>query len=137
MTSFRVLALALSMLMIIGMVKGRWLDLETYAYDHNISNENPPNIELRISNSSTSYGGKKCESLYRFLPCADTMPEGVFLMFLHTYLMMLGEEWSREGSEALYVWIGADRKVGASVFRVLVALPKIVVFVGILECGKE
>ncbi|GKG12695.1 hypothetical protein Tco_0346932, partial [Tanacetum coccineum] len=135
MTSFRVIALALSMLMIIGMVKGRWLDLETFPTSmisdgvHNISNENPPNLELRISNSSTPYGGKRCESLYRFLPCADTMPEGVFLMFLYTYLMMLGEEWSREGSEALYVWIGADRKVGASVFRVLVALPKIVVFV--------
>ncbi|GJZ13400.1 EF-hand domain pair containing protein [Tanacetum coccineum] len=136
MTSFRVIALALSMLMIIGMAKGRWLDLETYSTSmisygvHNISNENPPNLELRISNSSTSYGGNRCESLYRFLPCADTMPEGVLLMFLYTYLMMSGEEWINTGSKVLYVWMGANEKAGESVFRVLMALPKIVVVIG-------
>ncbi|GJU15235.1 EF-hand domain pair containing protein [Tanacetum coccineum] len=145
MISFRVIAFALSMLTIIGMVKGRWLDRETYSTSmisygvHNISNENPPDLELRISNSSTSYGGKRCESLYRFLPCADTMPEGVLLMFLYTYLMISGEEWMNTGSKLLYVWIGTDEKVGASVFRVLMALPKIVVIVvpGILSSSSD
>ena len=137
MTSFQVIALTLSMLMIIGMVKGRWLDLDTFPTSlisdgvHNMSNENPPNLCLGISNSSTLYGEKRCQSLYGFLPCGDTMPEGVFLMFMYTYLMMLGEEWIHKGSEALFVWIG-DKALGASVFRVLMALPRIVVVVGMV-----
>ena len=123
------------MLMIISMVKGRWLDLETYSTSmiyvdlHNISNEDPLNLRLEISNSSTLHAEQRCKSLYGFFPCADTMPEGVFLMFMYMYLMMLGEEWIQKGSEALFVWIG-DKALGASVFRVLMALPKIVLVLG-------
>ncbi|PWA84146.1 EF-hand domain pair [Artemisia annua] len=134
MKSFQVIALTLSMLMIISMVKGRWLDLETYSTSmisdgvHNIFNENPPNLHLEISNSSTLYAEQRCESLYGFLPCADTMPEGVFLMFMYMYFMMLGEEWIHIGSEALNRWFG-DKALGAGVFRVLMALPRIIVVV--------
>ena len=123
MKSLQVIALTLSMLMIISMVKGRWLDLETY------SNENPLNPRLEISNSSTLYAEQRCKSLYGFFPCADTMPEGVFLMFMYMYLMMLGEEWIQKGSEALFLWIG-NKALGASVFRVLMALPKIALILG-------
>ena len=123
------------MLMIISMVKGRWLDLETYSTSmitvgvHNISNENSLNLRLEISNSSTLYAEQRCKSLYGFFPCADTMLESVFLMFMYMYLMMLGEEWIHKGSEALFVWIG-NKALGASVFRVLMALPKIVLVLG-------
>ncbi|PWA35765.1 EF-hand domain pair [Artemisia annua] len=132
MKSFQVIVLTLSMLMNISMVKGRWQDLETY------SNENPLNLRLEISNSSTLYAEQRCKSLYGFFPCADTLPEGVFLMFMYMYLMMLGEKWIHKGSEALFVWIG-NKALGASVFRVLMALPRIVLLLvtGILSSASD
>ncbi|PWA48256.1 EF-hand domain pair [Artemisia annua] len=146
MKSFQVIiALTLSMLMIISMVKaGRWLDLETYSTSvisvgvHNIANDNPPNLRLEISNSSTLHAEQRCKSLYGFFPCADTMAEGVFLMFMYMYLMMLGEEWIHKGSEALFLWIG-DKALGASVFWVLMALPKIalVLVTGVLSSASD
>ncbi|KAK9068546.1 hypothetical protein SSX86_012661 [Deinandra increscens subsp. villosa] len=125
--------------MMIGVVKGRWLDqLEPYpnpttsmisdGIDHRAMNghENPRSY-LRVG-SSMFYGEKRCESIYGFLPCADTMSEGVFLMIMYTYLMMLGEDWIRKGSQALFLLLG-DKAIGASVFRVLMALPRIVLVV--------
>lgn len=50
-------------------------------------------------------------------------------MLMYTYLMMLGEEWIHKGSEALFMLIG-DKAIGASLFRVLMALPKIVIVIG-------
>ncbi|PWA84145.1 EF-hand domain pair [Artemisia annua] len=144
MKSFQVIALTLSMLMIISMVKGRWLDLETYSTSvisvgvHNISNENPPNLRLEISNSSTLYAEQRCKSLYGFFPCADTMLESVCLMFMYMYFMILGDEWTRKGSKVLFQWIG-DKKFGESLFRVLKALPRIAVFVvpGVLSSASD
>lgn len=103
-------------LMIIGTVNaGRWLELEPYSTASLISD----GIDRE----------KRCESIYGFLPCADTMPEGVFLMIIYTYLMMSAEKWIGEGSNALFLLLG-DQAFGASVFQVLMALPKIVLVIG-------
>ncbi|KAD3337388.1 hypothetical protein E3N88_32908 [Mikania micrantha] len=117
------------MLMMIGMVTGRWLDVEPSSMisdgvDHDRSNHENPTSYLRMG-SSMLYADERCQSIYGFLPCADTMPEGVFLMIMYTYLLMLGEDWIRKGSQALFLLLG-DKAVGASVFQVLMALPRIV-----------
>ncbi|KAI3510425.1 hypothetical protein L1887_17407 [Cichorium endivia] len=94
---------------------------------------------MMVSNSSESttmlYAQKRCHSIYGFLPCADTVQEGVVLMVIYTYLMMLGEEWIDKGSPALF----GDGALGASVFRVLKALPKIVIIIvsGVLATTSD
>ncbi|KAK1411881.1 hypothetical protein QVD17_32712 [Tagetes erecta] len=129
---------------VIGAVKGRWLDqLEPYPTSstlisdgvHDVSHENT-NDYLRTSSSNSSlstttlYDEKRCESFYGFLPCADTMAEGVFLMFMYTYLMLQMEEWIGKGSQALFVLLGDYEVIGAGLFRVLMAFPRIVLVVG-------
>lgn len=139
MASSQGIGLSFIMLMIIGMVNGRWLEVDNLSTSmisdglHDQALENPPNLHMVVSNSSEStitlYAEKRCQSIYGFLPCGDTIQEGVFLMLMYTYLMMLGEEWIHKGSEALFVLLG-DKAIGASVFRVLMALPRIVIVIG-------
>ncbi|KAJ0816248.1 hypothetical protein HanPI659440_Chr00c16g0728141 [Helianthus annuus] len=125
------------MLMMIGMVKGRWLEVEPYSttsmvsdgIDYDTSHDNSSGY-LRISSSSELDGETRCQSIYGFLPCADTMPEGVFLMIMYMYLMMVGEDWMREGNQALFKLLGNYKKIGESVYRVIMALPRIVLVVG-------
>ncbi|KAI3510844.1 hypothetical protein L1887_17981 [Cichorium endivia] len=148
MTSSQGKALSFIMLMIIRMVNGRWLEADTLSTSM-ISDgvpgsayEKPPDLRMVLSNSlestTTLYDEKRCHSIYGFLPCADTMQEGVFLMLMYTYLMMLGEEWIHKGSEALFVLLG-DKAFGASVFRVLMALPRIVIVIvsGVLATASD
>ncbi|KAI3740662.1 hypothetical protein L2E82_31132 [Cichorium intybus] len=126
------------MFLIIGMVNGRWLEVDnlpTSTISDGVANkfhDNTPNLRMVVSNSSEStttlYAQKRCYSIYGFLPCADTMQEGAFLMVMYTYLMMLGEEWIHKGSPALFALLG-DGAFGASVFRVLMALPRIVIVI--------
>ncbi|KAI3739923.1 hypothetical protein L2E82_30336 [Cichorium intybus] len=148
MTCSRGIALSFIMLMIIRLVNGRWLEantLSTSTISDGVSGsayEKPPDLRMVVSNSlestTTLYDEKRCHSIYGFLPCADTMQEGVFLMLMYTYLMMLGEEWIHKGSEALFVLLG-DQAFGASVFRVLMALPRIVIVIvsGVLATASD
>ncbi|KAI3510423.1 hypothetical protein L1887_17404 [Cichorium endivia] len=136
------------MFLIIGMVNGRWLEVDnlpTSTISDGVGNkfhENMPNLRMVVSNSSEStttlYAQKRCHSIYGFLPCADTMQEGAFLMVMYTYLMMLGEEWIHKGSPALFALLG-DGAFGASVFRVLMALPRIVIVIvsGVLATASD
>nr|XP_043611425.1 sodium/calcium exchanger NCL2-like [Erigeron canadensis] len=153
MASFQHIGFTFIMLMIIGMVKGRWLDqVDTYPTSSHISDgindintnyENSSNLRMTTTTSNSSVstttlrGEKRCHSIYGFLPCADTMQEGVFLMLMYTYLMMLGEEWIHKGSQALFVLLG-DKAIGASVFRVFMALPRIVIVIvsGVLSTAS-
>ncbi|KAL7618322.1 hypothetical protein Lser_V15G03950 [Lactuca serriola] len=148
MTSSQGIGLIFIMLMIIGMVNGRWLEVDNLSTSmisdglHDQALENPPNLHMVVSNSSEStitlYAEKRCQSIYGFLPCADTMQEGVFLMLTYTYLMMLGEEWIHKGSQDLFMLLG-DKAIGASVFRVLMALPRIVIVIvsGVLATASD
>ncbi|KAK9058703.1 hypothetical protein SSX86_023545 [Deinandra increscens subsp. villosa] len=147
MTCFQGIGLTFTVLMIFGTVKARWLDLESHptlstsssmisdGIDHDYMNQNNPRDYLRMGGSDASvsaktfYGEKRCESIYGVLPCADTMVEGVFLMILYTHLMMLGEEWIHKGSEALFLLLGDYKVIGSSLFRVLMAFPRIVIVI--------
>ncbi|KAI3739931.1 hypothetical protein L2E82_30345 [Cichorium intybus] len=104
MTSSQGIACSVIMLLIICRVNGRWLEADTHSTSM-ISDgvpgsayQKPPDLRMVVSNSlestTTLYDEKRprCHSIYGFLPCADTMQEGVFLMLMYTYLMMLGEE---------------------------------------------
>ncbi|XP_071687653.1 sodium/calcium exchanger NCL-like [Rutidosis leptorrhynchoides] len=132
---------------IIGLqVKGRLIELKTYPTTSMISDgihDDPDDTNLHLADdsklfiSATLYGDEtRCESMYGFLPCANTMQEGVFLMIMYTYLMMLGEEWIHKGSEALFMLMG-DKAFGASVFRVLMAMPRIVLVIVSAFMGTE
>ncbi|KAI3683697.1 hypothetical protein L1987_84210 [Smallanthus sonchifolius] len=136
MACFQGLGWTFIVLMIVGTVKGRWLDLEPYPTMisdgiHEINTRDY--LRMGASNSSIStttlYDEKRCESIYGFLPCADTMAEGAFLMILYTGLMMLGEEWIRKGSQALFLLLGDYKVIGAGVFRLLMAFPRIVLVI--------
>ncbi|KAK9058702.1 hypothetical protein SSX86_023544 [Deinandra increscens subsp. villosa] len=127
MACFRGLGLTFTVLMIVGTVRGRWLELEPNPTSSSMISDGIHDVNLE--NTWTVYGEKRCESIYGFLPCADTMEEGVFLMFMYTYLMILGEEWIGRGSETLFSLLGNYKVIGGSVFRVLMAFPKIVLVI--------
>ncbi|KAL9994273.1 hypothetical protein Hdeb2414_s0003g00115151 [Helianthus debilis subsp. tardiflorus] len=92
------------MLMMIGMVKGRWLEVEPYSttsmvsdgIDYDMSHNDNPSGYLRIGDSST---------------------------------LDVGEGWMREGNQALFLLLGNYKKIGESVYRLLMALPRIVLVV--------
>ncbi|KAI3510424.1 hypothetical protein L1887_17405 [Cichorium endivia] len=131
--------------LIIDVVNGRWLEVgmfPTSTISEGVANkfhENTPDLHMMVSNSSEStttlYAQKRCHSIYGLLPCADKVQEGLALMVIYTCLMTLGEEWIDKGSPALFI----DRVLGASVFRVVKALPKIVIIIvsGVLATTSD
>ncbi|PWA59259.1 hypothetical protein CTI12_AA387210 [Artemisia annua] len=132
MTMLRGLYFFLTMLMIISNVKGRWLEASDGVHDINDMNQkNDSFLRMSVSDSNptTLYASeKRCHSIYGFLPCADTVPEGIFLILMYTYALMLGEECLKKGSAALLIHF-RNTDIAGSVFRVLMALPRVVMVV--------
>nr|XP_043625696.1 sodium/calcium exchanger NCL2-like [Erigeron canadensis] len=127
MASARGLYLFVLLLMIVVVVECRWLgtsdgvDRET----DNMNQENVSFLELGVSDPGSSYTSKlRCESIYGFLPCSDTVLESVFLIIMYSYVLMLGEEWLHKGSAALLLYF-QNRRMAGSVFRILMALPRV------------
>ena len=73
--------------------------------------------------------GYRCQPIYGFLPCADSVQEGIFLIVMYTYVLMLGEDWLKKGSKALLIHF-MNQSIAGSVFRVLMALPRVVMVIG-------
>ncbi|GKD87536.1 hypothetical protein Tco_1358690 [Tanacetum coccineum] len=120
-------------LMTIGNVKGRWLDNSDGVHDINNTNQNNDSF-LRMSvpdqgPKKLDASGNRCQPIYGFLPCADTVQEGIFLIVMYTYVLMLGEDWLKKGSKALLIHF-MNQSIAGSVFRVLMALPRIVLVIG-------
>ena len=134
MTMLRGLCCFLTVLMIISNVKGRWLETSDGVHDINDMNQkNDSFLRMSVSDLNPTMlddaSEKRCKSIYGFLPCADTVPEGIFLILMYTYALMLGEECLGKGSDALLIHF-SNRDIAGSVFRVLKALPRVVMVIG-------
>ncbi|GJV82176.1 EF-hand domain pair containing protein [Tanacetum coccineum] len=142
MTKFGGLYFFLTVLVIISSVKGRWLETSDGVHDINDMNQkNDSFLSMSVSdlNPKTLYASeKRCESIYGFLPCADTVPEGIFLILMYTYALMLGEECLKKGSAALLIHF-RKQDIAGSVFRVLMALPRVVMVIvsGVLSTESD
>ncbi|KAK2966054.1 hypothetical protein RJ640_029986 [Escallonia rubra] len=75
--------------------------------------------------SSSSSG---CVRMYGFFPCADTVGGYIFQIAVYQYLLIIGNKLVTTGSTAMFNILGTGI-FGASVFRVLMVLPSIVMVI--------
>lgn len=89
-------------------------------------------IELPLSNSVNSscpVRSSSCVHTYGFFPCADNIGGYIFQIVVYQYLLIIGGKLVSKGSKILFNIIGTG-VYGASVFRILTVLPKMVMVIG-------
>ncbi|XP_022892397.1 sodium/calcium exchanger NCL2-like isoform X2 [Olea europaea var. sylvestris] len=97
-----------------------------------VSNQPP---FLKSAGSSAQL--KSCHHKYGFLPCAENIGGYIFHIVVYQYILIIGGKLVTEGSKTLFNILGTG-VYGASVFRILKVLPKLVMVIvsGILQ-SKE
>ncbi|XP_059283618.1 sodium/calcium exchanger NCL2-like [Lycium ferocissimum] len=79
----------------------------------------------RVENQAT-YG--KCDHLYGFFPCADSIGSFIFLIAIYQYLLIVGEKLVSNGSTTIFNILGTGI-FGASLFQILKAFPRIILVI--------
>ncbi|KAM3239282.1 hypothetical protein P3L10_014316 [Capsicum annuum] len=74
----------------------------------------------RVENHSTY---EKCEHIYGFFPCADSVAGYIFLIVVYQYLLVVGEKLVSNGSKTLFNILGTGI-FGATLFQILKAFPR-------------
>lgn len=72
---------------------------------------------------------KICVHDYGFFPCADNIGGYIFQMVVYQYLLILGEKFLTMGTKKLFNILGTGI-FGASLFRVLMVFPGLIMFIG-------
>nr|GEZ45593.1 protein NEDD1 [Tanacetum cinerariifolium] len=73
--------------------------------------------------------GKRRGSIYGFLPSTDRVLDGIFLiLMMYTYALILRAECLKKGSETLLIHF-RKQDIASSVFRVLIALARVVMVI--------
>nr|GEX30935.1 hypothetical protein [Tanacetum cinerariifolium] len=73
--------------------------------------------------------GKRCGSIYGFLPSTNRVLDGIFLiLMMYTYALILGAECLKKGSETLLIH-SRKQDIATSVFRMLMTLPMVVMVI--------
>ncbi|CAI9760167.1 unnamed protein product [Fraxinus pennsylvanica] len=80
---------------------------------------------------------KSCHLKYGFFPCAENIGGYIFQIVVYQYILIIGGKLVAEGSKTLFNILGTG-VYGASVFRILKVLPKLVMVIvsGVLQ-NKE
>ncbi|KAM3239284.1 sodium/calcium exchanger NCL2 [Capsicum annuum] len=81
---------------------------------------NSPDRFLSAGNHSTY---EKCEHIYGFFPCADSVAGYIFLIAVYQYLLVVGEKLVSNGSKTLFNILGTGI-FGATLFQILKAFPR-------------
>lgn len=81
------------------------------------------------SSSSLRSSSDACLHVYGFFPCADNIGGYIFQMIVYQYMLMLGEKLLTRGSNNIFNILGTGI-FGASLFRVLMVLPGLVMVIG-------
>lgn len=81
------------------------------------------------SGSSSPLLSSTCVHTYGFLPCADNIGGYIFQIVVYQYLLIIGGKLINNGSKTLFNIIGTG-VYGASIFRILRVLPKMVMVIG-------
>lgn len=80
-------------------------------------------------NSSCPLLSSTCVHTYGFFPCADNIGGYIFQIVVYQYLLIIGGKLVSKGSKILFNIIGTG-VYGASIFRILTVLPKMVLVIG-------
>lgn len=72
---------------------------------------------------------QKCEHMYGFLPCAESLWGHMFLILVYEYLLFHGESYVASGGERIFKILGPG-VFGASAFEILGALPESFILLG-------
>lgn len=72
---------------------------------------------------------EKCEHMYGFLPCSESLLGHLFLILVYEYLLFHGESYVASGGERIFKILGPG-VFGASAFQILGALPESVILLG-------
>ncbi|XP_074342228.1 sodium/calcium exchanger NCL2-like [Apium graveolens] len=80
------------------------------------------------SSSSLRSSSDACLHVYGFFPCADNIGGYIFQMIVYQYMLMLGEKLLTRGSNNIFNILGTGI-FGASLFRVLMVLPGLVMVI--------
>lgn len=115
--------LLILLIFLISTVHGRILRLNS-SDDHLISD----GIEKRSSAVGESIPSA-CDHQYGFLPCAENAAGYIFQMLVYQGLLIFGEKQIGKGSKVLFQIIGAG-KFGGIIFRILTALPSMMLMIG-------
>ncbi|GER24468.1 calcium-binding EF-hand family protein [Striga asiatica] len=113
---------------LISIVEGRVLRL--YSYDNN---------QYLISDGVDSHGNQThdnnapsipstCDHQYGFLPCAENAAGFIFQIMVYQGLLIFGENQIGSGSKVLFNIMGVG-KFGGIIFRILMALPSMVMMI--------
>lgn len=84
---------------------------------------------LSLPSSSSLPSSDACLHVYGFFPCADNIGGYIFQMIVYQYMLMLGEKLLTRGSNNIFNILGTGI-FGASLFRVLMVLPGLVMVIG-------
>lgn len=83
---------------------------------------------LSLPSSSSLRSSDACLHVYGFFPCADNIGGYIFQMIVYQYMLMLGEKLLTRGSNNIFNILGTGI-FGASLFRVLMVLPGLVMVI--------
>ncbi|XP_020554049.1 uncharacterized protein LOC105175606 [Sesamum indicum] len=94
----------------------------------------PPLVNF---DGSSPHLSSTCVHTYGFFPCADNIGGYIFQIVVYQYLLIIGGKLITKGSKTIFNIIGTG-VYGASVFRILTVLPKMVMVIvsGVLK-SKE
>lgn len=79
--------------------------------------------------NGTLWAPSACDHQYGFLPCAENGAGYIFQILVYQALLIFGEKQIGSGSKVLFHIIGAG-KFGGIIFRILMALPSLVLMIG-------
>ncbi|PIN24276.1 Calmodulin and related proteins (EF-Hand superfamily) [Handroanthus impetiginosus] len=115
------------LLLVINVVNARILNLH-------VSNHLILDGAHNSGNASPVLSTDTCEHMYGFFPCADNIGGYIFQIVVYQYLLIIGDKLVTKGSNTLFNIFGTG-VYGASIFRILKVLPKMVMLIvsGVLK----
>lgn len=72
---------------------------------------------------------EKCEHMYGFLPCSESLLGHLFLILVYEYLLFQGDSYVASGGERIFKILGPG-VFGASAFQIISALPESLILLG-------
>ncbi|XP_059638923.1 sodium/calcium exchanger NCL2-like [Cornus florida] len=85
-----------------------------------------PSTIILGSEGLFSSSSEICYHFYGFFPCADNISGYIFQILIYQYLLVVGEKFLTKGSKWLFNIFGTGI-FGATIFRILMVLPGVVV----------
>lgn len=130
MVKFAKTAFYASFLLIVLSVKATGRFLHDYKLVADEKDYPTPENELSFLHLKGIGVEERCEQMYGFLPCSETLLGHLFLIVVYEYLLYHGESYVASGGKWIFKILGPGI-FGASAFHVLGFLPESFILLGI------